>query len=242
MLYYDFISPGEEGFKGLMLDEFLSAGYYRMQHKIFTTHYTAFEEDGPVSPVFWLRTDLHKLKENKTATAIRKKCVPFLVEYKKAIINTEHEALYNDYRNHINFSTAPTCSEYLHAEDSENPYDSWMIEIRDAGLLIATGFFDKGRAAISGLINFYHPGYKKYSLGKFLMLKKIDYARANNISLYYTGYISVSNSKFDYKLFPDEQAIEVYLPVEKKWVRYDATGKRMLEAYFFNCINELLKS
>jgi arginine-tRNA-protein transferase len=65
---------------------------------------------------------------------------------------------------------------------------------------------------------------------------KIDFALANGISFYYTGYISTSISKFDYKLFPDKEAVEVYLPLENKWVRYNAIGKTMLEAYFLNYI------
>lgn len=236
MMNFDYIFPGENGFKGIVLDEYLSAGYYRMQHRIFTTHFTFLDDPEKGTPVFWLRTDLEHINENKVTKATRKKCERFEIIYKKAIITDEHEALYDLYRNHINFNTSATCSEYLHSDDSENPYDSWMIEIRDAGILVAVGFFDKGKEAISGIMNIYHPGYTKFSLGKYLMLKKIDHALANGIRHYYTGYISTSLTKFDYKLFPNSKAVEVFLPVEKRWVQYDSIGKAMLEAYFLNYV------
>ena len=108
-----------------------------------------------------------------------------------------------------------------------------MIEIRTGSNLIAVGYFDLGKNSITGILNFYDPDYKKYSLGKYLILQKIDYAAANSIAFYYTGYLSTAISKFDYKLFPDPGAIEVLLPVEKQWVPYLHLGKEMLENYYY---------
>ena len=226
--------PDEHGFKGQILDEWLALGYYRMQHMIFTTHYTAVGPAKENMPVFWLRTEVKKIHENKAAFAIRKKCTSFIVKIKKAAITMELEELYSIYKNHVGFCASATCWEYLHLDEFENPYDSWMIEVRDGSILIAVGFFDKGENAISGILNFYHPAYNKFSLGKYLILQKIDHALANNIPYYYTGYISTAITKFDYKLFPDVKAIEVYLPVEKTWMAYDLLGKEKLKEYSMN--------
>jgi leucyl-tRNA---protein transferase len=233
-----YIVPDENGFKGSLLDDFLAAGFYRMLHMVFTTHYTELDTESSSLPVFWLRTQVKKIKENKTALAIRKKCKAFTVEYKKAAITPEIEALYSLYHNHIDFKTADTCQACIHDNRMENPFDSWMIEIRDGDMLIAAGYFDQGKNAITGILNFYHPDYKKYSLGKYLMLTKIDYALSNEIALYYTGYISTATTKFDYKLFPDTSVIEVYLPLERKWEPYELVGKEGLEGYWRNILNE----
>jgi arginine-tRNA-protein transferase len=227
-----YILPDEDGIKGTLLDAYLAAGYYRMQHLIFTTNQTQLDFDGDRLPVFWLRTPVKNITENKAATIIRKKCAAFEVMIKKAAISIETDALYALYLSHINFSASPTCKEYLHQDEIENPYDSWMIEIRDQSILIAVGFFDLGKKAITGILNFYHPAYNKYSLGKYLILQKIDFALANNIPFYYTGYISTAITKFDYKLFPDAAAMEVYLPVERQWLPYKMLGKPLLQAYF----------
>lgn len=230
----DYIFPGESGFKGTDLDEFLALGYYRMQHLIFTTYHTRLDVGGYSVPVFWLRNLVHKIQEQKSATAIRKKCSALSVTYKKAAITTETEGLYLLYRSHVDFSTAITSASYLHQMGVDNPFDSWMVELRDAATLIAVGYFDKGQNTMAGILNFYHPGYQKFSLGKYLILKKIDYATESNIQYYYTGYISTANTKFDYKLFPCPAAVEVYLPVENKWTPYEVLGKQALQEYFIN--------
>ena len=64
------------------------------------------------------------------------------------------------------------------------------------------------------------------------MLQKIDYAVANNIPYYYTGYISTENTNFDYKLFPDVNSVEVYMPIEKKWEPVILYDKSKLATYF----------
>ena len=226
-----FVLPGPEGFKGHLLDHFLAAGYYRMQHTVFTTHHTRMHTGGAELPVFWLRTQVNDITESSTAVANRKKCARFTVTYHPAAITDETEALYSQYLDAIDFNTSATCFDCLHDERLENPFDTRMIEIRDGNLLVAAGYFDVGHQAISGILNFYHPAYKKYSLGKYLILKKIDWARANAIPLYYTGYISTAITKFDYKLFPAKTAIEVYLPAHQHWMPYHLLEKEWLQDY-----------
>ncbi|MES2775968.1 MAG: GNAT family N-acetyltransferase [Bacteroidota bacterium] len=230
----NYILPGVDGFKDTQIDDFLALGYYRMQHLIFTTHHTRLDLGGYSVPVFWLRTLVDKVVEQKSAIAIRKKCSPLSVVYKKAAITHEIEALYSIYRNHVDFSTATTCGAYLHQNDLDNPFDSLMIEVRDETKLIAVGYFDKGKNTMAGILNFYHPDYHKYSLGKYLILKKLDFAVENSMTYYYTGYISTANTKFDYKLFPCLAAVEVYLPVENKWLPYESFGKQRLQDYFMH--------
>ena len=230
----DYLIADEKGFTGELLDLFLAHGYYRMQHAMFTCNETQIDFDSYSIPVFWLRTILAKIPPQKMGATIRKKCSSFSVEYKKATITNDVNELYALYRNHVSFNTAELCEDYLHQAEIVNPFDSWMIEIRDDGKLIAAGYFDKGANSIAGILNMYHPDYNKFSLGKYLMLKKIDLAITNNIGLYYTGYISTAMNKFDYKLFPDEQAVEVYLPIEKKWMPYTFFGKDLLGDYYMN--------
>ena len=231
----DYIQPSEKGFKGTMLDEYLALGYYRIGNMLFTAqavHNGYYGKSRIMMVVFWLRTLVNTVAENKATRSIKNKCSGFTVVYKKATITEEIEELFSLYRSQIDFETTSSCSEYFNNKLLENYFDSWMIEIRDGIKLIAIGYFDKGDKAIMGILNFYHPDYRKFSLGKFLMLQKIDYALANNIVYYYTGYISTENTKFDYKLFPDVNAIEVYMPIEKKWDPVTFYDKSKLATYF----------
>lgn len=228
----DFIFPDENGFKGTVLDHHLENGFYRMQHYLFTTNQTHLGIESESVPVFWLRIPVRNCRENKAATIIRKKAALFSVTFCTAEITDEINELYRLYFNSIAFEAADNCSSYLHDEGLQNPFNSLMVQVRDEHQLIAVGYFDVGTNTIAGILNFYHPSYKKYSLGKLLMLTKKDFALANKISYYYLGYMSTQSNKFDYKIFPDKEAIEVLLPVEKKWICYKSTCKEKLQEYF----------
>lgn len=230
----NFVIAHENGFRGRELDSYLAAGYYRMQHSLFTTNFTQINILKPPLPVFWLRTPVKNIIEKKAIKALRKKCAAFTTTYKQATITKDVDDLYTLYRNHITFDAGDSCESYLHDSYFPNPFNSWMIEIHDGEVLIAVGYFDMGKIAIAGILNFYHPDYKKYSLGKYLMLKKIDCAYANDVQFYYTGYISTDTTKFDYKLFPDADAIEVLLHRERRWIRYNLIGKDGLKNYVEN--------
>lgn len=233
----DFILPDDNGFKGKTLDFLLASGYYRMQHCVFTTCFTQVDITREPLPVFWLRTPIKNIQNNTKVAAIRKKCAGFKITYKKAEITAGVDELYTIYKSHIIFEASENCRSYLHDNYFPNPFDSWMIEVHDGDTLIAVGYFDRGENSLAGILNFYHPSYKKYSLGKYLMLLKIDFAVANNIQLYYTGYMSTAITKFDYKIFPDINAIEVFLPIERRWVSYAAIGKEGLQTYVENGLN-----
>ena len=147
-------------------------------------------------------------------------------------ITPEFEDLFTLYKEHVEFELSENSTEYEILDIIGNPFDSKMIEVRDGSKLIAVGLFDIGKDAIMGIRNIYHPDYHKLSLGKYLMLQKIDYARANQMKYYYTGYISTSSTKYDYKVFPDATAIEVFMPFEKEWKPFSLKDKNELGIYF----------
>ena len=228
----DFIFPDSNGFKGIVLDTYLENGFYRMQHFLFTTNQTQIGVGSKNFPVFWLRIPINNCRENKDAIAIRKKVVSFNVTFHKAEITAEINDLYKLYLADVKFEAAETCKSYLHDSQLPNPFDSLMVNVREGKRLIAVGYFDVGLNAMAGILNFFDPNYKKFSLGKLLMLTKIDFAIANNISFYYLGYLSTQSIKFDYKIFPDKATVEVLLPLEKSWVTYKSFGKEKLQEYF----------
>ena len=225
------ICPDDNGFKGELLDKYLADGYYRIQYFMFTANFTQIDFDTPPLPVFWLRTKVNDVKESKRSSSIRNRCQLFTIHFKKASITDETEALYMLYKNSIDFNASESCRSYLENNYVTNPFDAFMIEVRDRETLIAVGFFDCGKYTMAGILNFYHPDYKKYSLGKLLMLLKIDFARDHKMTHYYTGYISTAIGKFDYKIFPDADAMEVFLPREQRWVGYEGIGKQGLTDY-----------
>lgn len=227
-----YITAGELNFKGKMFDELLSKGYYRSQHLMFTCNDTPVSEEQHSIPVFWLRTLVQKCRLQKTANTILKKCTGFSVAIKPAYVDDEIETLFALYKSHVPFKVSQSCYSYLHQEILADPFDSMMVQVYDATQLIGVGYFDKGMHSIAGIMNIYHPQYNKYSLGKFMMLQKWQYAFAHKMKYYYTGYISTGSTRFDYKTFPDANAVEVLLPLEEKWVAYHLSGKPFLADYY----------
>ena len=229
---FQYLAAGEEGFKDVTLDHLLAAGFYRMQHLMFTCNETVISEEGDFIPVFWLRTLVNECKFSRNANNILRKCAGFSVSIQQAYVDDEVEDLYAAYKNNLQFTVANTCADYLHQQSLPQPFDSMMVQVRDQKTLIATGYFDKGQKAIAGIMNIYHPQYYSYSLGKFLMLQKLRYAQSQNMLFYYTGYISTESTRFDYKIFPDINAVEVLLPVDHQWSPYHLLNKNFLAEYY----------
>ncbi len=205
---------------GSELDVFLAMGWYRMGQGIFTTHGIVQEEK--LFRVFWLRYNLQQLAGQKKSTKkIIESCSNFDVSIKPLNVTQEMEDLYDLYKAGIQFEAASSVRQWLYEAADSNVFQTYMIEIREGEKLIALGIFDKGKKSIAGIMNFYNPAYKKCSLGKYLMLLKIKYAQDQKIKWYYPGYIVPGYPKFDYKLFVDKLAAEIFIPEANSWQLYD---------------------
>lgn len=200
------------------LDNYLKLGWYRMGQAIFTTD--AIKENENAYPVYWLRIHLKDIEMSKKHHKIFKANKNFTVSVKPLQITDEMEDLNEQYW----LSTiigSPFLKDALMEGHQESIYSSYAIEIRDDNRLIAVGIFDNGLTSIAGIVNFYHPNYKKYSLGKYLMLLKAQYAYSQGKTWYYPGYIIQGFPKFDYKLFLDRNASEIYLRDQNTWIRFN---------------------
>jgi len=215
--------------KGQNLDLLLEMGYYRMRQNVFTTD--EFYDSNTERPYdcFWLRTRLDLVKDIDKHK-IFKLNKRFTFDIGPAVYNDEINDLYEIYRRAMDFDAHESVFHFLLNSEKSVDFNSKTIQIRDQGKLIAAAYFDEGEKVIMGNMNFYHPEYKKYSLGKFLMLLKIHYAQVRGMHYYYTGYIALENTKFDYKLFPDVNAIEVLIKQkDNTWFEYASIGKEGLQ-------------
>ncbi|MCC6290285.1 MAG: arginine-tRNA-protein transferase [Chitinophagaceae bacterium] len=208
------------------LDTFLSQGWYRMHQSVFTTKYIILNDS--TYNVFWLRYNLPGFNINKKLQKLIIQNRHFHISIKPMVITTELETLYKIYRSSIKFDHAESVKYWLYGEEAEkeNAFETNIIEIRDGSKLIAAGIFDNGYNSIAGIMNFYDPAYKKFSLGKYLILLKIKYAIEKGMHWYYPGYIVYGYPSFDYKLFVGEENIEIYIPEINSWYKYK---KQLLE-------------
>jgi len=206
------------------LDLYLEHGWYRMGQRIFTVDYIFISE---WIRVFWLRFRMDRFEFGKKQNQLISRNSRFQTAVLPLKMTLEIEELYALYRKSIDFEASNSASELLFdevytGEILHNVYDSYMIQVRDGQKLIAVGVFDLGKETMAGIVNFYHPEYKKFSLGKFLILKKMEYAIGQNLPWYYPGYIGHNLSKFDYKLDPGIEAAEILEPFDGIWLAYKA--------------------
>ena len=207
---------------------FLSRGYFRMQQQIFTCYYVHFDQVR--HPVHWLRIDLAAAFFGPKQTRLFRINSHFTVEVKPLVITRELEALYDLYWNKIDFDAHYSVESCLMAGSTQTVFDSYVIEVRDQGNLIAAGVFDNGDRTIAGILNFYNPAYHRQSLGKYLMLLKVQYAQQQQKNHYYPGYLVGHYPKFDYKLFACQAATEIYDALNGQWLSFSWETTKELEA------------
>jgi leucyl-tRNA---protein transferase len=227
MIYYQVHTP--ESLPQKILDIYLAAGWYRMQQTIFTTDIISKEDS--LVPVFWLRhltaaytpSTSHK-KISKAGNKFTAHVVPFT-------ITDELENLYQLYRASVDFDISPSLQDSLLGEATQSIYYTTCIAIRDGHTLIAAGIMDEGENSNAGILNFYHPDYARYSLGKLLILQKMHYTRQQGKAYYYTGYMSTAFPKFDYKLWVGTNCTEVYNRHTETWVPWAQVNNTILDSW-----------
>ena len=189
-----------------------------MQQEVFTCRYLIV--NNAICPVYWLRIALHNATLGPKQSRLYRINAAYSVAIKPFILSDELETLYALYRNSIDFDTYETVESCLLNGVTHSLFDTYVIEVRDGGTLIAAGIFDRGNRSIAGIVNFYDPTYRRQSLGKYLMLLKMDVAQRQHLDYYYPGYIVVNYPKFDYKLFACEAATEVYDERYDQWLPF----------------------
>lgn len=206
---------------GHELDNFLAMGWYRIGQSLFTTNFILLNER--VHRVFWLRYNLKNIALTKSQIRLKQRNRQFEVSVKPLELTIEIENLFTAYKTGIDFQGADSVYHWLYADrPPHNVFETEVIEIRDRHRLIGVGISDQGSKSMAGIMNFYDPEYKKYSLGKYLMILKIELGLQRRLSWYYPGYIVYKRPQFDYKLSIHKSAVEVLIPEMKGWQIYQS--------------------
>ncbi|RZJ91640.1 MAG: GNAT family N-acetyltransferase [Hymenobacter sp.] len=205
-------------FPGNVLDYYLGQGYYRMGQNLFTCRFLPLETG--IHTVHWLRLVLAEVAYGSKQRQLLRQNARFTTAVQPFRLTIEYEALYDRYYQSIDFDANPSLASLLLDNSAHNVFDTKILEVRDNGQLIAAGVFDQGAATIAGIVNFYDPDYRKYSLGKYLLLLKTEHARRQQFAYYYPGYLVQGYPKFDYKLFACLAATEVYDCRSGEWLPF----------------------
>lgn len=205
-----------------LLDLFLQHGFYRMHQTLFTTRTISLGEQEHY-PVYWLRIRLEGFKPDRRHRELSRRNSRFdLALYDSMVLNEEVEELYARYEKQMTFDAPGTAAAFLLGEQTINYFPSKTWQLRDDGLLIATGYFDTGEVSAAGILNFYDPSYSRDSIGTWLYFESIGYAAAAGMDYFYPGYIAIGYPKFDYKLLAGKDRIEVWDADSNAWISYAA--------------------
>jgi leucyl-tRNA---protein transferase len=196
------------------LDQLLALGWYRMSDKFFTTSFIKFGEE--IYNTVWLRIALADFSLSPTLSKIKKRNQGFRIVYQPLTVDDEMEVLFASYKTVAKFETATSLDEHLYSKSSFHDL-SYCVKIYDDDLLIGCGIYERGIDTLEGLISFYHADYHKYSLGKYLILTKIEHAISLGCTHYYLGYYVPGYPKFDYKLSFSDDCTEFYHPGDNHW-------------------------
>jgi arginyl-tRNA--protein-N-Asp/Glu arginylyltransferase len=200
---------------GDFLDYYLGQGYYRMGQNLFTCQFLPLETG--LYTTHWLRLAVAKAEYGPKQRRLFRLNEPFEVAVRPFRLTPEYEELYARYYQSIDFDANPSLGDLLLEDSPHNIFDTHVLEVRDGGRLIAAGVFDNGTDSIAGIVNFYDPDYRKHSLGKYLMLLKLEHARRHQLAYYYPGYLVHGYPKFDYKLFVCPAATEFFNARTHQW-------------------------
>ena len=201
------------------LDIYLAAGWFRMHQTIFTTEILSF--DNILYAAIWLRINLKLFEEDRQYKKLKKLNRKFSVSVTDLAITKEDEDLFSVYKEKVSFEAAESLNWLLFGDNNTNVYNTKALRIYDDLRLIGIGFFDEGKSSAAGISAIYHPDYKKYSLGKFMIYEKIMLCKNSNMSFFYPGYFVPGYSAFNYKLSIGSMALEYFETVTKQWKKLD---------------------
>jgi leucyl-tRNA---protein transferase len=201
------------------LDIFLERGWFRMGQTIFTTNFLNFK--GEFYSALWLRVNLQDYTVDKAETKLMKMNSKFRVVIQPFKLNDENENLYSVYRESVSFEASNSLHQLMYRDSIHDIFNTLSVNVYDDNTLIACGLFDLGKHSAAGITSFYHPAYKKYSLGKFLIYMKISYCRENSMKYFYPGYFVPGYTAFDYKLSIGTRYLHFLDFVSQKWMHID---------------------
>ncbi len=206
------------------LDHYLARGWFRMRQAVFTTNFLHF--NNCFYSAIWLRVSLDNYQQDKKLVVLNKNFTTEIKACAPALVQQAHENLFQHYRQGIAFEVSATLQELLYGSDPYNRFNTWEVNVYDGATLIAAGFFDLGNNSAAGITCIYHPAYRKYSLGKYLMQLKMAYCKDRQLQYFYPGYAVPGYQPFDYKLALAKNHLQYLRLATGQW-QYLLTGTPM---------------
>lgn len=210
MFYHEYFTPAQ--LPPDLFDLFLSLGWYPMGQGIFTTSHLDTGGEEP-ERVHWVRYPVAQVTERRSHRRILRRNAAFSVELLDPFQHRrELDLLYANYFSSIDFDGYESIQDATCDYGETNIYHGKAWVVRDGNIPVSCGIFYTGINSAASILHFFHPGYRRFSPGKYLILLTLDYCRKHGLEWYYPGYIIENNPRMDYKLFLGEEHVQYFIP------------------------------
>lgn len=203
------------------LDKYLANGWFRMGQAVFTTNFLLFNKK--FYSAIWIRTELQKWSPSSSQHQLLKKVFrDFRVQITPFSYQPAYDELFDTYKASLTFTHSNSIQQLLFGGEVEpSIFDTYSIEVYDKKKLIGLGFFDVGAKSMAGVSCIFDPAYKKYSLGKFMMLQKMLWGKEHELTYFYPGYIAPGYPTFDYKTTLAPEFTQCLRVQSKRWIKLE---------------------
>ncbi len=194
-------------------------GWFRIGQSVFTTQFLKFHKK--YYNAIWLKVHLSEFEADKQQQKLLRLNNRFQVNIKKFVLSDAQENLYQLYKTGIEFQPSQSLHKLLALHEANQIFNTYQVEIYDGDNLIACGYFDLGQASVAGICAFYHPEYKKHSLGKYVILQKMLHAKNAGYDFFYPGYLVPEYAPFEYKRSLSKTAMSFFSISTNQWLPID---------------------
>jgi arginine-tRNA-protein transferase len=201
-----------------LYSQLIELGYRRSGNHTYRPHCRNCRECIPC------RIPVHRFRPNRSQRRCLLKnntCTTHLV---KAGFREEQFQLYQRYVNarHADGNMAnPTPEEYQHFLYSDWS-DTFFIEIRENGSLLAVAVCDRVNSGLSAVYSFFKPDLPGRGLGTYCILKMIEQTKRQELDYLYLGYLIHGSSKMRYK--QNFQPLEAFINNQWRFYHRDETS------------------
>ncbi|MGH7782798.1 MAG: arginine-tRNA-protein transferase [Candidatus Binatia bacterium] len=179
------------------MDQFWADGWRHFG--IYFFRYRTAVHCGQPFSVMPLRVDLERFAFTRSQKRVLAKNCDARIVLRPTEIDAEKDALFNLHRHRFKENVPNSLDQFLSPVPASVPCLNLELCVYHGEKLIAETFLDVGQTATSAVYAMFNPAEMKKSLGILMMLRSIEFSRANGFRYYYPGYAYHEPFAYDYK-------------------------------------------
>lgn len=178
-----------------LYSQLTTLGFRRSGSHYYRPHCEACDACIPV------RLNVHDFQPDRSQRRVMKKNSDLLCTLVPATFSESYYQLYANYieQRHKDGDMFPPSREQFTSFLVEGATDSWFVEMRKDGELVALAALDALNDGLSAIYTVFDPDLDHRSLGTFAVLWQIEEAKKRDLSYLYLGYWIRECRKMNYK-------------------------------------------